>query len=222
MQTNPVKFQFMLMSLLKLSPQSITLGNDTVLTSESQVKALGVMIDSNLNFSSHVSNICKKAARQLNALSRISKFIDTRSKTIVYNSFIASNFTYCPLVWHFCGKINNGKIDKIQERSLKIIYKDYESTYDQLLDKASASDVLTMRLRSLTLEVFKSLTHRNTPCFTQMFQTKRVNYSMRHPYLLLQPQRRTTTHGLRSISYIGAKIWNNLPLELNSIKDMPI
>ena len=38
----------------------------------------------------------------------------------------------------------------------------------------------------------------------------------------VQPQRRTTTHGLRSISYIGAKIWNNLPLELNSIKDMSI
>ena len=43
-----------------------------------------------------------KAARQLNALSRISKYLDTKSKTN-----ILSNFEYCPLVWHFCGKTNN-------------------------------------------------------------------------------------------------------------------
>ena len=59
-----------------------------------------------------------KAARQLNALSRISKYLDTNSKSVLYHSFIASSFNYCPIVWHFCGVINNNKLDKILEPSL--------------------------------------------------------------------------------------------------------
>ena len=39
---------------------------------EDEVKLLGVTIDFKLNFNTHISNICKKAARQLNALKRIS------------------------------------------------------------------------------------------------------------------------------------------------------
>jgi hypothetical protein len=40
-------------------------------TCEDEVKLLGVTIDFKLNFNKHISNICKKAARQLNVLKRI-------------------------------------------------------------------------------------------------------------------------------------------------------
>ena len=75
-----------------------------------------------------------KAARQLNALSRVSRYLDTKSKSILYNSFVASNFNYCPLVWPFCGVTNNNKLKKIQERSLCILFNDYESYVHDLLD----------------------------------------------------------------------------------------
>ena len=68
MQANPDKFQLMLFSRKSLSQQCITLGNDTVLFSESCVKVFGVMIDENLNFSENVSSLYNRAARQLNAL----------------------------------------------------------------------------------------------------------------------------------------------------------
>jgi hypothetical protein len=38
------------------------------LSCEDEVKLLGVTIDFKLNFNAHISNICKKAARQLNVL----------------------------------------------------------------------------------------------------------------------------------------------------------
>ena len=46
--------------------------NGINLSCEDEVKLLGVTIDFKLNFNTHISNICKKAARQLNALKRIS------------------------------------------------------------------------------------------------------------------------------------------------------
>ena len=50
MQANPDKFQFMMLSRVHLNEQCITLGQDTVLSSEACDKVLGFMIDEKLNF----------------------------------------------------------------------------------------------------------------------------------------------------------------------------
>ena len=84
-QTN---FSFMVISSKPLEPQNIELHGGVSITSEPSVKILGVVIDDRLNFDEHISMCCTKAARQLNALARISKYLDFKSKTIIYNSFI--------------------------------------------------------------------------------------------------------------------------------------
>ena len=66
-----------------------------------------------------------------------------------------SNFSYCPLVWHFCNEQNCKKIEKIQERALRFIYDDYSSDYNQLLVKSNLPSLKTRRMRTMALEVFK-------------------------------------------------------------------
>lgn len=220
MQANPDKFQFMVFSRAQLGEQTIILDGNTVIKSEPFVKALGVYIDENLSFSKHVSEICKKAAKQLNALARISRYLDESSLSIIYRCFILSNFSYCPLVWHFCGTSNNNKLEKIQERSLRILFKDYDSTYHTLLENAKESTALMSRICGIAIHVFKCLKNMNPTPLNDMFETKVALYSMRNPNKLNQPKRRTTNYGIRSLSYIGSKIWNDLPfsLDINSLE----
>ena len=52
------------------------------------MKLLGVTIDFMLNFDTHVSNICRKAARQINVLLRIGKHLSVETKILIYKSFI--------------------------------------------------------------------------------------------------------------------------------------
>ena len=92
MQANPEKFQFLAISSNDKNSYQLKLSEDTIINSEKHVKALGIIIDDKLNFSEHVSAICKKSARQLNALSRIAKFRDINSHRIMYKSFVDSNF----------------------------------------------------------------------------------------------------------------------------------
>ena len=98
--------------------------------------------------------MCKKTTRQLNALARISNYLGKSARRIIYNSFVSSNFNYCSIVWHFCGVTNGNKVDKIQARVLRIIYKDYASSYDRLFDRANTTELAISRLRILILEVF--------------------------------------------------------------------
>ena len=64
-------------------------------------KLLGVKIDNELTFDCHVSDMCKKANRKINALARIAPFININKRRILMNSFFRSQFNYCPLIWMF-------------------------------------------------------------------------------------------------------------------------
>lgn len=75
--------------------------NGISISCEDEVKLLGITIDFKLNFNTHISDICKKAARQLNVLKRIGKNLNRLGKLTIYYSFFMSNFSYCPLTWHF-------------------------------------------------------------------------------------------------------------------------
>ena len=61
------------------------------------------------------------------------------NKLTIFHSFILSNFNFCPLAWHFCSKANTMKLEKIQERALRFIYEDYNSTYEELLHICKSS-----------------------------------------------------------------------------------
>ena len=96
--------------------------DDYFIKSEKQQELLGITIDSNLTFQTHVNNICKKASQKLNALARVSSYMDTQKKIILMKSFIISQFGYCPLIWMFHSKALNNKINSIHERALRISY----------------------------------------------------------------------------------------------------
>ena len=120
MQANPDKFQ-----AIAIEPKTQKLNisfnvNNNIITCDEEVKLLGVTIDFKLNFNTHVSNVCKKASRQLNVLKRIGKNLCKLGKFNIYYAFIMSNFNYCPLTWHFCGEGNTKKLEKNTEEGIEI------------------------------------------------------------------------------------------------------
>ena len=74
---------------------------------------LGINIDFILRFDEHVSEICKTDSKQYVFLKRLGRFLTKQGKMTIYNSFIVSNFYYCPLAWHFCRASSTNKIEKI-------------------------------------------------------------------------------------------------------------
>ena len=80
-----------------------------------------------------------------------------------------------------------------------------------MLRIAEMTPALIHRLRVLTLEVFKSLQKSNPPCLHDLFEINKTDYLMRNSMRLIQPKRRTTNYGIRTVSYIGANTWNQWP-----------
>ena len=68
-------------------------------------------IDARLTFDGHVSNMCIKAGKQLNALQRLKGSLDQDSRMAIYKSFIMYNFNYCLLIWMFTSKTSLSKLE---------------------------------------------------------------------------------------------------------------
>ena len=124
-----------------------------------------------------------------------------------YNSFVRSIFNYCAMVWHYCGKTNNNNIEKIQERALRIIHRDYESSYEDLLSAAKAPTMLTRRLRVILLEVFRSMNMLNSDCLNDIFKIKM--WTTLSATQALATKKENNHIWAKSITYLGAKLWND-------------
>ena len=59
----------------------------------------------------------------------------------------------------------------------------------------------------------------NPKCINELYEVKYLGYSSRNHVKVLQPKRRTTTYGLRAVSYTGAKLWNYLFPLLGVVKE---
>ena len=98
MIVNPDKFQAMLPEKRNENNQSCLKINYQTIKTTNCIKLLGINIDSKLNFDSHISDLCNKASMQLYASNRLRAYIVYKKIEILMNSFIYSNFNYCPLV----------------------------------------------------------------------------------------------------------------------------
>ncbi|NRA91023.1 MAG: hypothetical protein HRU43_07880, partial [Simkaniaceae bacterium] len=95
---------------------SIKVGSSNIKNTQCQ-KLLGIILDSKLTFKTHVSNLCTKASNKLHALSRISHYMTLKQRKVIMQSFILSQFGYCPLVWMFHSRKLNNRINRLHERA---------------------------------------------------------------------------------------------------------
>ena len=117
-------------------------------------KLLGVKIDNTLTFDCHVSDLCKKANRKINALARIPPFINITKRRILMNSFFRSQFNYCPLIWMCHSRTNNRKINRLHERCLRIIHNDKHSSFIKFLEKDDSVSIHQKNLQILAIEMY--------------------------------------------------------------------
>ena len=209
MKANPGKFQAICLSRenLVIDPQV----ESNTIKSENVVKLLGIHIDHKLNFNHHLSLICKKAARQINALQRICKYIDYEGRLRIYEAFVASNFVYCSIAYNNFSLCQDRKIEKLNERALRLVCNDYESTYNEILIKTVKKMLCVIRRNNLVEFVYKVLSNLAPPIKSSFFDKQISPYNMRDNNKLVQPVFNTMQYGRRSIRYQGPSLWNVLP-----------
>ena len=148
--TNPSKS-----NLLLNTPNSdlFALVDGNKIFNSKQEKVLGIIIDNELSFNEHVAKLCNKVSQKLHALTRVAQFMTMETRHII--TFIQSQFGYCPLVWMFCSRRLNNRINRIHESSLRVVYNDYNSTFTELLDRDGSYTIHERNKQTLAIESYQ-------------------------------------------------------------------
>ena len=96
---------------------------------------------------------------------------------LVMKAFISSQFGYCPLVWMFHSRSLNNRINKLQERALRIVYNDTLSTFTELLDKDNSVTIHDRNLRVLVTEVYKVINYLSPEVMRHIFDLTNGDYN---------------------------------------------
>ena len=206
MIANPSKFQAIIFSKSKEPIITNFHIKDRVIKSQEYVQLLGVTFDYKLDFSLHIKDICRKASGQLNALFRLKQYLCKESRYIAVNSFILSNFHYCPLIWHFSTYDSAMKLEKLYQRSFNFINNN-EKVHD-----VSISMQIT-RLRIFAIEIYKTLHNLNPSYMKDIFQISNFRHSNRLKYNIQTHSYAHIKYGRKSLRFLGPMLWNSLPNE---------
>ena len=100
-----------------------------ILENSNSQKLLGVTIDRKLNFNEHVTNLCDKASKKIQAPARIFPCLPQTQKQLLMNAYFMSQFGYCSLVCMNHGRPLNNRIIGLHKRALSLVYNDFSSSF---------------------------------------------------------------------------------------------
>ena len=165
--------------------------------------------------------MCKTAHQKITALARVTPYMSMKEKKLLVSAFFESQFSYCPLAWMCCSKELNDKINRVHERCLHLIYNDKQSTFQELLEKDGTFTTHHRNIQYLAIEMFKVVKGLSPKVFSNLFFTRnQESYKLRQNSYFVVPKVNTVFIGTESISFIGPKIWNNIPQELKKIENL--
>ena len=213
LKINPDKCKLLISK--KSKDISIILRGEVIECSNS-VKLLGVTIDNRLDFNEHVSKLCKKASSKLHALARVSNLMSKKKLRVLMKSFVESQFSYCPLIWMFHSRTLNNRINKLHERGLRLVYKDSDLTFEELLHKDKSFTIHQRNLQNLATEMYKVYNNLSPSLVQSIFPQREVSYNLRNRNPFRSCNVHSVFHGTETISFRGPKIWEMVPEDIKN------
>ena len=180
------------------------------------VKFLGLLLDENLNWKYHLSELSKKLARTSGIFFKIRHLLPTSVLVSLYYSLFASFLQYGIIVWGLTYDIHTKPIYLLQNKVVRAIAsKNFTSPSTPIFSELKILKLYDLFHFKLLIFVYESVHLISPVFFHNFFET----LSSVHQYDTRQARKgdifmtrkNTLQYGLRSIIFAGAKSWNNIP-----------
>ena len=114
------------------------------------------------------------------------------------------------MVWHFCKASDRRKIERVQERALRAVYRTKTSSYETLLRMAKLPSLYNRRLQDIAIYMYKVKNRLAAPkSLMDIFNLKQSTYALRNSDFNL-PRFNTIRYGKHSLRYFGPMLWTKL------------
>ena len=194
-----------------------------LLTTVPEEKYLGVKISSNLSWTPHIRDICKKANRTIGFLRRNLNIASTATKTKAYNSLVRPQVEYACEVWDPHTTTDVNYLEMVQRRAARYVsnrYHNRSSVTDML--QHLQWDSLAERRRRARLALFYKVVNGmvNVDPRDHLRPPARLSRGMNQAAYQIQSCRTEA----RKMSFFPRTIrdWNALPLQTVTAESLPL
>ena len=205
--------------------------NSCIIKCTSEVKFLGIFLDKNLNFNSHLKHVGLKITKALFALKRSAKILSSNMLKTLYSALILPYLNYGLLIWGGSCKLQSkykqldkgessnpmgplSRIHSLQKQSIRVIaragYTDHHIPLCYDLCILDLPDLYNVKAMSLFYDFFHGLLPSS---LSNLFHIK---YNASNNIILTISCRRTNI-AASSISHTLPGIWNPLPDDLKQL-----
>ena len=170
---------------------------------------LGVTIDDQLNWSTHLNLIKKRFNSKVAALRRM-RHLPSKVLNDIYFHTIIPSITYCISVWGNCSSTLLESLNHTHARACRIICRIPPSLDDtSCLSRAKWQDINYLYYKRILVLMYKAYVDEAPASIASLFTKKVTTRSIRIPNQLniIRPR---TEFGRRSLTYRGPVIWNFL------------
>ena len=182
-------------------------------------KSLGVHIDQNLSWSKHVNETAKMVSSGIGALKRLRPFICEDTAILLYRALIEPYFDYCCPVWDGLSNELADKLQKLQNRAIRVITNsDYYSSATALRGELGWDNLCTRRKKQKLKLMFKTLNDQSPEYLKGLFMPFSTDYGLWNSDNKLALPKPRTDFLKRSFCYSGAQLWNSFPSNVRAIR----
>ena len=136
---------------------------------------------------------------------------------ILMNASFKTQFNYCPAIWMFHSRTLNKKINRLHDRCLRIIYNDKLSNFEELLHKDNSVSIHHNNIHALAIEMYKVVNDMSPEIMNEVFKQRSNSlYNLRHTSQSFVNPIHSVYNGTESVSYLGPKIWKQIPSEIQN------
>lgn len=182
------------------------------------MKYLGVIIDDQLKFDENAKYVNKKVACKIFLFGRISKNLTFSARQKVYQSIILPHFQYCASLLYASNNTCIDKLQKLQNRALRIVLRCKRRTHVKAMLQATSSLSVKQEIIFGTLKLAFKIRNGLVPKYlsgASKINRETHNYNLRNNDDFRLPlYRKTSTQ--RMLMYNGLREFNNLPSEIKS------
>lgn len=180
----------------------------------SQDKILGVFVDNNLTWSTHIKHISKKVNSYLWLLRKIKSYIPLQYRVIFYKSYIQPYLDYCNIIWGNTSNSNITTLIRLQKRACHLIQDQYVENFQDAMNNIK---VLTIHERIFLrkAKLMYKVSRKSIPVYlSNIFHqrdadgTPNLRSIRRKNYIIPRPKKELFK---KSFQYTGPIIWNNIP-----------
>ena len=216
LKLNPTKSQIITFAPNNLLKSSILdyvyLNKSTYISISNEVINLGIKMDYQLNFSSHINMITSQCYNLIKNIAQIRKYLSVDHIRSLVNSVIVSRLDSCNALFFGISASEFNRLQKLQNACARLIYgKNKRAHTSNLLRELHWLPVRQRVVFKIVCLVYKCL-HNTAPIYLSDLLTVKDNSE-----LLLVIPRSNTTHGDRAFCHSAPTLWNALPKSLRLI-----